>query len=416
MLSGLVLPATQSRAAWLSVVLSSTYLLNIRYKLFFKFLAYLNSNRKKLFAFLLIGCFSLFCIWALYSFKKSSGDGRILIWKITAQIVGDKPLTGEGFDRFGYAYMNQQAVYFKLHKNKTEALLAGDVSYAVNEFLQFGAENGVPAMLFLLSGFYILLFKKSALKAETSAVIDGFKNMGLRAAKTGIIAIAVFSMFSYPAQILPIKLNLVLYLTIVAFCSKSIITVKESPIKNIKNMAIKVAVCCCFYFVVLFMAFNYWKITLAFKHWETAYDSYTMGIYPQALDNYKKAYPVLHRHGYFLIQYGKALSMAGQHKTAIAILLEGKNYTNNSILQTTLGDSYKALNNWTLAERAYLKAELMTPGRFYPSYLLAKLYKDSHQTDKAKKKAKEVLAKPVKIQSSAVNQIKQEMLAIIDEK
>jgi O-antigen polymerase len=37
---------------------------------------------------------------AIYSLKKDSTDGRILIWKFTALIIQEQPVFGLGFDRF----------------------------------------------------------------------------------------------------------------------------------------------------------------------------------------------------------------------------------------------------------------------------------------------------------------------------
>ncbi|MEX2410598.1 MAG: ligase, partial [Candidatus Paceibacterota bacterium] len=64
----------------------------------------------------------------------------------------------------------------------------------------------------------------------------------------------------------------------------------------------------------------------------------------------------------------------------------------------------------------YLKAHFMVPNRFYPKYLLAKMYQHSGQIEKAKSTARELLSKPVKIESTAIKEIREEMKLIIDGK
>jgi len=55
----------------------------------------------------------------------------------------------------------------------------------------------------------------------------------------------------------------------------------------------------------------------------------------------------------------------------------------------------------------------MVPSRFYPKYLPAKLYDETGQQEKAVVTAKELLGKEVKIESTAVKEILEEMKKII---
>ena len=57
----------------------------------------------------------------------------------------------------------------------------------------------------------------------------------------------------------------------------------------------------------------------------------------------------------------------------------------------------------------------MAPARFYPMYLLAKLYNETGQAEKAVVVAKKVLEKEVKIESTAIEEIKEQMKRIIEE-
>ena len=112
--------------------------------------------------------------------------------------------------------------------------------------------------------------------------------------------------------------------------------------------------------------------------------------------------------------YGKALGMAAEYIKAIEILRQAEIYQTNTILYTTLGDCYKNLTEYKNAEAAYMQAHYMVPNRFYPKYLLAKMYQESGQTEKAKFTARKLLSKPVKVESTAIMEIREEMESIID--
>lgn len=122
----------------------------------------------------------------------------------------------------------------------------------------------------------------------------------------------------------------------------------------------------------------------------------------------------MHYIGDFLTNYGKALSMAGKHQKAIEVFQQATTYYPNTIVYTALSDSYKETGQIKKAETAYLQSWHMNPSLFYPKYLLAKLYDESGQNEKAVFTANELLQKQAKIESTAIEEIKTEMLEIIE--
>jgi hypothetical protein len=152
----------------------------------------------------------------------------------------------------------------------------------------------------------------------------------------------------------------------------------------------------------------------AYKTWKDASDVYNVSAYPECLEDFELAYPQLKTNGAFLVQYGKALEMAGKHENSIAILNEAKPHLNNTVLYTCLSNNYKVLAKNTEAEQAYLRAFNMAPARFYPLYLLAKLYDETGQSEKANAMAKKVMDKEVKIESTAIKEIQEEMRKIVE--
>ena len=96
----------------------------------------------------------------LYDMKRDSADGRLLIWKVSAQMIAERPM-GCGYGLFPKHYNLRQAEYFRTgHGTKTERRNASFVYMAYNDFLEHGVEGGFIGMLFLM-GFYTIFTKRS---------------------------------------------------------------------------------------------------------------------------------------------------------------------------------------------------------------------------------------------------------------
>jgi O-antigen polymerase len=432
----LVLPASRSRAAWLAIIISSLYLLSVKYQIYRRIKLYFNTLTKKI---LFVGVlFMLMTIFggALYFMKKGSADGRLLIGKVSIEMIKDKPILGYGYDGFKRNYMDYQSKFFKDNPNSKEILVAGDSNYAFNEPIQLIVEYGLigtfPLILVIL-----LIFKRYKLWDSEIIQYEGASNVIgsfqpnqytngeprldwslLYISRAVILSFFVFSLFSYPLQILPIKICLVVSLAVAASVlngkQKSVVYLPIINQKYLINVLISIISIGCFCLLWV-SGGRLLSIQKAYIHWKNAFDLYNYGIYDDCLSDYKKAYPILNANGDFLTNYGKALSMAGKHSDAVLVLQRATLYFPNIVVYTALGDSYKILKRPEHAEHAYMYAWYMNPSRFYPKYLLAKLYNENGQKEEAIKIAKELLEKEIKIESTAIKQIRDEMKKIINE-
>jgi len=413
----LVLPASRSRAAWLGAIAGCLYI----FQTFKRF-----SNNQTFFqAFkhfkqLLIVAGILFFAIALigmYKFKQGSADGRLLIWKVSAGMIKDKPILGHGADKFAADYMNYQAAYFKPNPDVPEAMQADNVTYAYNEILKLTVEKGLMGLLLALAVIWSLFFVKREKGEEGEEDRrQKLKNSIVLAARGSLLSILVFAQFSYPSEILPIKILFVLFAAVVA--------THQTPIKLFNLMPTPKATfastaawyaALAMALITVYSASQYLtRQYQAYKSWKDASDIYNMGAYTESLEDFELSYTHLKTNGAFLVQYGKALEMAEKYENSIAILNEAKLHLNNTILYTCLGNNYKAMNKNTEAEQAYLQAFNMAPARFYPLYLLAKLYDETGQKEKAVEMATKVMEKEVKIESTAVKEVKEEMRKIIE--
>jgi tetratricopeptide (TPR) repeat protein len=416
----------------------------------------LNSSLRK---WLTVSVLVIFVISAgigLYHFKKDSADGRMLIWTVTANIIKDNPLLGVGQDMFKAHYMDYQAGYFRNHQDSKYEVVADDNQYAFNEALNIWVENGIVGIL-LAAGIVFLVFftplKNFRLQISNSRLSsiqnesDRSGDETLRSSekrnrrsqtckltpitigaatitRAAILSILVFGLFAYPGEILPIKIVAVLCLGLLAnyLASNGVSkpgiwkqnrrSTERSVVKpvtfNMKPLFIAA--------ILLITIIAYPKINAlksAYITWNDAFDLYNYGLYEESIEDYKKAYPVLKHNGAYLINYGKALSLTEKHTEAVTILKQAKSYQSNSVLYTALGDSYKALEKYKSAEQQYSQAANMSPTKFYPLYLLAKLYDASGQQQNALAMANTILHKEVKVHSKAIDEIKEEMKIII---
>ncbi len=391
-----ILPVTQSRAAWLAVFLSTLLLVEIKYSFARNYVK--NPNRLKIISvaailILVVGIVS----YNLYHYKKESAEGRVLIWKVTKNSITDNPLTGVGFDRFKANYMNYQAAYFSSQEQNTnEVMIADNTYYAFNELLQFMAEEGFLGVICF--GLIVLVLFK--IKVNNRFLY--LKHILI----TTLSAVLIVSFFSYTMQILPIKLVLVVVLAILAQMdiNKKVFLLKREVLILVKLIAVPLLL------AVVVKSLIYIKQTdTAFKQWKQALEYYRFAEYENAIKTYESAYAFLQHEGDFLMNYGKALTITEQYAEAIIILNKTKLYLNTTMVETALGDAYKGVGDYSSAETAYLKAVNMIPSRFYPLYLLAILYDETGQTVKARAMAKTILTKDVKIPSTAIDEMKFQM-------
>lgn len=397
----IVLPATQSRAAWLAAIGSSLILVEFRYSILKGLLKKRNTFKRTILIVLSVGILSA-GLFDVYHFKKGSSDGRVFIWKVTTDMIEDTPVFGVGFDLFKANYMNYQANYFTTHGETPEVLVADNSYYAFNEWLQFVAENGFLGVVFFMIIVLVLFKTKGSIADQYWSLI----------AKIGLLTIGIFASFSYPMQILPIKLVLIFLLAIIANSNRDTYQLKNGNYGKIqwlfKTAVLILGVIC------MSKTISYTKnLNRGFIIWESALISHQYGDYKGAITTYESVYPVFKKDGDFLMNYGKALTMAGEHYKAIDILEQAKPYLNTTVIATALGDSYKAIQQYDKAEVAYQQAANMIPSQFYPNYLLAKLYDDSGQKRKAMTMAEKILNKKIKIPSTAIEEIQLEMQKII---
>lgn len=388
-----VLLITQSRAAWLSIIV-----VFIIFNRHFSFMWHgtLKINRKLKLIIIPI-CISIICT-SIYYYKVDSADGRLLIWLACMNLIIEQPIVGIGMDRFKGLYMEQQASLLDNMRLSDVLRVADNVSYAFNDPLQLIVENGcIGGVLYCLL-FLFLLRSKDRCESRMSCI-----------SKMGIVSILTFSLFSYPSYILPIKMNFLLFACYLAKNSK-IIDIRLT--KVIPSFRIPLLVLIAIFSIVAI--FDLRKLHLTMLGWKQAEDTFYREDFERSVVLYERLYPLLNRNGEYLLEYGKALFICHRYSLALDVIKKAELYFNNSFTQCTLGDIYKALGKQKSAELAYRKAVRMVPSKLYSYYLLTRLLDESGQPVKACQIARQVIEMEVKVPSPAVDEIKTYMRAIVD--
>ncbi len=183
---------------------------------------------------------------------------------------------------------------------------------------------------------------------------------------------------------------------------------------NIRTQSIYKIVGVLFGGIFMYQTISYTQnLSQGFITWNNAQRNYQYGDYKAAILEYELAYPFFKKDGDFLMNYGKNLTIVGKYNKAIAVLEQAKHYQNNTVIATSLGDSYKVTKQYDKAEANYKQAINMIPSRFYAPFLLAKLYDESKKKEKAVALAQKILKKEIKIHSTAIEEIQIEMKKIL---
>ncbi len=410
----LVLPHTKIRGDWLALLGGIFVVLYYKYELKKKYKAIFNNKIKTV--ALVISTISLLAllIVGLYNIRPASAFGRLLIWKVSANIIVDYPIFGAGFNRYEQIYNNYQADYFAKNKrDEFEIYVADDVRYAHNDFIEQFAELGIIGLLLFVSIIINSFFEKGTLSNSNEINPTAITQLQILVilSKSSLVTIVVSSFFAFPFQILPTTINFIFLLSISSQSSYE--KDKEGINTQMRKGLVKVGG---IILLTLLVTFTYIVVKQyeANKKWKEAKKLSLIANYKNAIKTYSKIYAEYKSDGLFLLNYGGTLSLAGEHKKALIKLEEATRNNSSNKLYILLGNSYTALEEYEIAERYYKHSSNIIPNRLYPKYMLVKSYVNGNEIGKAKRLAIEILNMKEKISSNATNQIKNEIREILN--
>ena len=429
----LVLPASMSRSSWLAVFAGSIVVIIGKYRSSLSTL--ISSLLTKKWLKVILFVVSLFLLIAIFSgmyyLKKNSADGRLLIWKISLTAAVKNPF-GVGLGQLPGVYGETQAAYFSSgNASETEKYIAGNPEYGFNEFLQIAIESGIITLLIFI-GIIICVFQSLIMS----------KNWGVLGS---LVALLVFACFSYPFSVLPFPIILVYLLSMSGSHNTQTLWLQSIQVAQMeqvysnktinKSVIIRFIYVTCVLLITTLCLWKQYTVYNAYKNWYSSQVFYINGMYKEASQKYEPLYPYLKDQIQFLFEYGHSLSksvvsnskwiekemchfrwpqqMTDRIKYEMLIksnevLKHATQISCDPMLFNIIGKNYQEMREYDLAEQNLLKSTMIVPNRLYPYYLLMKLYIEMGVDEKARKVAEIVLTKEPKVQSRAVEEMREE--------
>ncbi|MDQ1151235.1 O-antigen polymerase [Sphingobacterium zeae] len=393
-----VLFVTQNRASLITVLLISLIMIFYRYQFANKLR---NIGRR---TYLIVLPLSLTLVVALFyyliKYKVASSDGRLLIWKISTDIISRNPFFGTGYGSFKLNYTRWQVAYFEkypqfLNEKYLSDLrvrdIAGYVKISYNEYLEMILEQGII-------GFLIFVIILSIVILRYIKINKGNETLGYF---FSIISILITGLFSYPFYSLPTLFLFTLLLAIV---------IANSDYKEIKlNRLLSISIVLLLVGVAIFLCFRAFHMrkdqinllkaeTLLFNN-----DPIKAEIIFEKLADSQSGNPD------YLLNYGKCLYLNRKLAKAKHIFIAALSLDYNPMVHINLGNLYKEEGNIDKSDFFYRKAILINPSHLYPKYLLFKLYYDNNLEDESRKIATEIINSKIKVRTSLSEEILKEV-------
>ncbi len=346
----MLLPAGMSRAAWVSASVSSLFVLGKRYPG--------KMSRPLLLGAMaaVVGAVLLVASVLLFHFKEDSAKGRLLVWKITAGMIAERPLTGYGTASFSSKYMDAQEAYFHNHPHapEWEARVAETPEYAFNDYLQLACGRGLPALVLALA--LPVLCYCHARRMQRWGVCGAWISLG------------IFALASYPLEVplFVVSVGLLGGASLVGTCIR-----KRDVFLRTGLFLLLIAAC----------AFRYDPV----DHWQEANALFNKGL---------------------------MLNREGRYEESNRIMEQTLGISGDAMILNVKGRNYQAMKRYKEAEQCFRRAIDRRPNRLYPHYLLVRLYREKNyfHPRAARKEAEIVLHKDPKVMSPAVIEMRREVL------
>ena len=334
-----------------------------------------------LLAIIAVGCILLYA-------KFGSAMGRIVMWYLSLSLITHHGMLGSGIGSFCGEYGEALRLFFseQSHVN-TFAAYADVTDYAFCDILQVGVEQGWIGLLFVL--LIVSLVLRSG--RVTSKVLFAC-----------MLALFVFSLFSYPFQLLPFQVIGVILLAKVSDGVTKEFCLSKKAIGGL---------------LALMSLFSWVSLDFTQKHVEAREASQKSVLFSDAVF-IKENYQLLDlccQDKNFLFGFSKMLQSAGRYMDSNAMLLKGIKISNDPMFWVLMGNNFRSMEMLDDAIKCYDVADEMLPNRLYPLYKKMLLWQERGNVTQAKKCAGELLHRVPKRSSSAVKDMQAEACRILNE-
>ena len=359
----------QSRGAWFSFILvmiplGILHFLNNGFGIkIFKFCKSIINIKILLLIGLII--FSILIIlFSIFVFKMDMGStlGRIYIWKISLNMFKDNYLTGVGYGRFGYEFLNYQLEFLSQSENINYIHKATNIGSPHNQFLYHFIEVGIFGGLLYLVFYFIIIY-------NLSKIIKNKKNTR---PYLYLLCFFLFLIFhSMVDTILSvILLKLIFYIGLSFVPSKSYVF----TINSTKSIFIKCLIIFVSFSFILFILQKMITEYPGYKYWAQGNFYLKNANYSKAIIKYSNGLKHLPDYPSLKIHLARSLIGDNKNKQGINIIKNEKTYyhSRDSYLALSLGEL--KIGNLDKAENYAKKARSMFPDQLRSLILLSEIY------------------------------------------
>lgn len=361
----LIIPATWSRAAFVGLCICALW----RYrKVYWKY------------RWIVWGALLVLAV-GFYFFKRGSADGRTLIWIASVISWLHEPWFGVGVGGFCHACAEGIAEIWTIRPNSAFFDSGGVADYAYNSLIGILVEQGVVGFVICITTVGVAMWR---LKGECMTLF------------VAMVALLIFSMFSYPFELLPYRIMLVL----VFAWSES---VKKGGVCLPVNKMMSIFVC----LIITTLCWLLREEVMERIERDKEVRRFSSMQNAAFLSDYYELLPYETDNSLFLFDFAQTLRKECRYRDSNAILYKGVLVSADPLFYTLIGNNYRDDKMYGLAENAYMKAYSVMPNRLYPLYQLMMMFVETGNKCKAYNMAMRIKESKIKIESKATLQMRE---------
>lgn len=374
-----VLVSTWSRAAWMGCCVCGLWIYRDRYRKY-------RYGVWGLAAVLLM---------ASYFVKQGSADGRIAIWASALSSWKPTPWIGVGLGGFPHACAEGMAKLWQTNPSSSLFASAGVVDYACNEWLKILVEQGVTGAL--LSAVLVVVVMCRLYKQSQPLFFS-------------LLSLSVFSLLSYPFEMLPYRILVVMTAAWSASCPSAAYSHQHEPERRPVWKRTDV------WTVLTILTVTSGAVALRIdRQWHSDREAaLVMGSYEKAfiVDDFELL-PDEADNPRFLFDFAMTLRKDQRYRDSNALLRMGTKASADPMFYVIMGNNYRDEGFHDRAERSYKKAFAVMPNRLYPLYQLMLMYEEMGEKKKCREMAARVMEMKPKVDSEATRDMKRKAKGLV---
>lgn len=358
----LMLALTRSRSAMVVVAVMALYQYRVELRRYW----------------LLVLSFVVLVSTTLFWLKFESAMGRIVLWWQSVCIWMEHPIWGAGIGTFKEEYGFQLETFFSSQSHiRNFSQYADATDFAFCDVLQLLAEQGMVGGIFCLSIISLSLRK---LYREEQVSFFAF------------MALLVFSLFSYPFQLLPYQMLAVMFVARAARYGGS----KRMPVwlRPLCLVCVGALAYCCY------------GIAKERVAGQQEYKQCAGLIHSSFVKYYYRLYPLCRDDKQFLFDFAKILQANQRYLDSNAMLRDGILVSNDPMFWVLMGNNYREMRLYDKARACYDTAFRRMPNRIYPLYQKMLLFEEMGNNKAMLSVAKYITTFQEKVPSPAVDEMK----------